>query len=287
VKALIILFLIVAIFGSGAYWTYQLFVRPHKDLQEEKLLPPEPPPPDPSLPEFEKAVALYKEGKLIEARTALQEFIAHNPSSTVIDQARDHLGRINTDITLSTKLAPEKEVYIVKSGDVLSRVAARTRTTPELIMRSNNLSGTMLRIGQRLMISPMEFSLVISKKDRKVTVLNKGTFFKQYPIVSLPPHFKAPAAKKETGRPEPKTTGRITEKIAWSPEGLRINFDDKEYPQAAHWIVNVAGNTLYSDPGPNATTRVNKPPSGLGLAPEHMAELAALLSKGNPVTIEN
>jgi hypothetical protein len=32
---------------------------------------------------------------------------------------------------------------------------------------------------------------------------------------------------------------------------------------------------------------VNKPPSGLGLSPEHMEELAALLSKGNPVTIEN
>ena len=288
VKALILIFLIVLIFGSGAYWTYELFVRPQKELREEKLLPPEPPPPDPSLPEFEKAVALHKRGELIEARTAFQQFLMHNPSSTVIDKAREHLGEINTDITLSTRPAPEKELYIVKSGDVLNRVASRMKTTPELIMRSNNLSDVMLRIGQKLMVSPAEYSLVISKKNRKVTVLNKGEFFKQYPIVSLPPgQADAANAKKGATRPEPKITGRISEKIAWSPEGLRVTFADKEYSRATHWIVSVGGQTLYSDPGPNATTRVNKPPGGLGLAPEHMEELAALLSKGNPVTIEN
>jgi LysM repeat protein len=290
VKALIILFLIILVFGSGAYWTYELFVRPHKELKEEKLLPPEPPPPDPSLPEFEKAVALHKQGQLLEARTAFQEFLAHNPSSTVLDKAREHLGEINTDITLSTRPAPEKEVYVVKSGDVLGRVASRMRTTPELIMRSNNLSDTMLRIGQKLTITPAEFSLVISKKDRKVTVLNKGEFFKQYPILSMPHHAAPPAsAKKGPARPEPKITGSITEKIAWSPEGIRVAFGDKAYPHATHWIVNVAGHTLYSDPGPNPppNAHVNKPPSGLGLSPEHMEELAALLSKGNPVTIEN
>jgi LysM repeat protein len=284
-KALIILVLIVVVFGSGAYWTYELFVRPQKDLKEEKLLPPEPPPPDPAVPEFEKAVALHKEGRLLEARTALQEFLAHNPSSTKVEEAREHLGEINIDITLSTRPAPEKELYIVKSGDVLNRVAARMKTTSELIMRSNNLSDVMLRIGQKLMISPVEFSLVVRKREGKVIVLNKGVFFKQYPIRTLPA--QAAAATKKPAHPEPKITGRISEKIAWSPEGLRVTFSDKQYPQATHWIVSVAGHTLYSDPGPNATVKVNKPPTGLGLAPEHMEELAALLSKGNPVTIEN
>jgi LysM repeat protein len=287
VKALIIIFLIIVVFGSGAYWTYQLFVRPHKELQEEKLLPPEPPPPDPSLPEFEKAVALHKQGDLLAARAAFQEFIVHNPTSTVIDKARDHLGEINTDITFSSRPAPDKEVYIVKSGDVLTRVAQHMKTTPELIMRANNLTGHMLRIGQKLVLSPMELSLVISKKDRKVTVLNKGAFFKQYRMVSLPAHYNPSAAKKPAGRPDAKVTGRIAEKIAWSPEGGRITFESPLYPQATHWIASVAGNTLYSDPGPNATTHVNKPPNGIGLAPEDMAELAALLSRGNPVTIEN
>jgi LysM repeat protein len=286
VKALIIIFLIIVVFGSGAYWTYELFVRPHKELQEEKLLPPEPPPPDPSLPEFEKAAALHQQGQLLEARTAFREFLAHNPTSTVIDKARDHLGEINTRIIFSTQTAPEKELYVVKSGDVLGRVASRMKTTPELIMRANNLSKDMLRIGQKLMITPTEFSVVISKKDRKVTLFNKGEFFKQYRIVSLPSHYHPPTAKKPA-HPAAKVTGRVAEKIAWLPDGGRVTFDKPEYWQAAHWIVNVSGHTLYSDPGPQATTPVNKPPSGLGLAPADMTELAALLSKGNPVTIED
>jgi hypothetical protein len=63
----------------------------------------------------------------------------------------------------------------------------RTKTTPELIMRSNNLPDVMLRIGQKLMISPAEFSLIISKKGEKVIVLNGGKFFKQYPIQNISP----------------------------------------------------------------------------------------------------
>jgi hypothetical protein len=286
VKAVIIIFLIIAIFGTGAYWTYELIVRPREALKEEKLLPAEPPPPDPSLPELEKAVALQKQGKVLEARTAFKEFLDRNPQSTKIEEARERLGEINGDITLSSMPAPEKEIYIVKSGDVLQRVAHRMKTTPELIMRSNNMSGVMLRIGQKLMITPTEFSLVINKKEGKVTVLNNGQFFKQYPVRTLPAH--ATAAAKKVARPGPKVTGKITEKIDFAPDGRRITFDDKEYGNATHWIVSVSGHTLYSAPEENSAIKVNKPPGGgLGMAPEQMAELAALLSKGNPVTIEN
>jgi LysM repeat protein len=288
VKALIIIFLIIAVFGTGAYWTYELFVRPREALKEEKLLPAEPPPPDPSLPELEKAVALQKQGKVLEARMAFKEFLDRNPQSTKIEEARERLGEINSDVTLSSMAAPEKEIYIVRSGDVLQRVAHRMKTTPELIMRSNNMSGVMLRIGQKLMITPTDFSLVINKNERKVSLLNKGEFFKQYPIRTLPA--RAAAAPKKTARPAPKVTGKITEKIAFAPDGRRITFDDKDYGSATHWILSVSGNTLYSAPDENSNTtiKVNKPPGGgLGIAQEQMAELAALLSKGNPVTIEN
>lgn len=286
VKAVIIILLIVVVFGTGAYWTYELFVRPQKELKEEKLMPPAPAPPDPSLPELEKAVALQKEGKILEARTALTEFLDRNPQSTKIEEARERLGEVNTDITLSTKPAPEKQIYIVKSGDVLQRVANRLKTTPELIMRSNNMSGVMLRIGQKLLVTPTEFSVVINKRERKVTLLNQGKFFKQYAIRTLPA--RAVAAAKKPGPPAPKVTGKIHEKIAFAPDGRRITFDAKEYGNANHWIVSVPGHTLYSAPDENSTVPANKPPTGgLGLAPEQMAELAALLSKGNPVTIEN
>ena len=38
------------------------------------------------------------------------------------------------------------------------------KTTPELIMRTNNMNSTMLRIGERLLISHPDFSMFIQRK---------------------------------------------------------------------------------------------------------------------------
>ncbi len=282
-KGLIILGLIAGIVGAAYYWTNELFLRPQLALKEEKRSPPEPPPPDPALPELEKAVALQKSGDLVAARAAFAEFVEHNATSTVINEAKDRLGEINSDFYFSTKPAPEKEIYVVKSGDVLNKVAARMKTTPELIMRSNNLAGTMLRIGQKLSISPAQFSLIISRRERKVTLLNGGKFFKHYPMRSVP---EPPAATGKKPVVAPKITSKVNEKIAWSAAGQRVTFAEKEYAGATHWIVSSPGYTLYSDPEEGSGIKATTPPTGLGLSPEHMEELAALLSRGNPVTIE-
>ncbi len=284
-KALVIVILVVAVFGSGAYWTYELFLRPGKELKEEKGLPPPPPPPDPSLPEFARCVGLENEMKVLEARGAYEQFLVENPQSTRIDEARERLGRINASLFLSPIVTPEKELYIVKSGDVLNKVAARMKTTPELIMHSNNLNTTMLRIGQRLLVASGSFSVVINKRLGRVTVLKDGRFFKQYPIRASAG--QSVAARKATALIPAKTAGKVTEKIAWSDSGERVSIADKEYWEAAHWIVlNPSGDTLYSDPEPKEGRTVNKPPQGLGMAPEHMEELAALLRRGDPVSIE-
>ena len=58
------------------------------------------------------------------------------------------VGDVNIEILLSGYHSPEKQEYVVRSGDVLAKIAARTKTTPELIMRTNNLTSTMLHVGQ-------------------------------------------------------------------------------------------------------------------------------------------
>ena len=279
-KALVILLLACAIFSGAAYFTYELYIKPDKMLREEKLLPPEPPPPDPTLPEFDKAVKVVKSGKLVESRTALEFFIEHFPESTKLDEARDLLGDVNIKIMFSPVPSPEKQLYIVRSGDVLNRVAAKTKSTAELIMRSNNLNGTMLRIEQKLWVPPTEFSMTISRKRNKVVLFRDNKFFKQYPIRSWPA-----LAKKATTGPQPKLTARVTERIAWF-EGQRVIFTDKGYAQASHWIaLSLPSYTLYGEPAAD-DAKAQKPPAGIALAPEAAAELAAMLSKNDPVSIE-
>jgi len=170
-KTLFLLLLSAAIFGGGWYYTDKLFRAPERALTEEKLQPPPPPPPDDSLPELAKALAIVKEEKWIEARTALETFVDHWPDSTKIEEARDALGEVNARILFTPVPAPEKQLYVVRSGDVLTRVAARTKSTPEVIMRANNLSTVNLRIDQKLSVPPIDFSVVVSRKRNKVVLV--------------------------------------------------------------------------------------------------------------------
>jgi LysM repeat protein len=287
VKALIILVLAFMVFGAGGYFTYEMFIHPKVALEQEKQLPEPPPPPDPSLPDFEKAAAVRRDGTLLEAREALSAFVEHNPQSSRIEDARDLLGEVNSAIFLSPVAAPEKEVYIVQKGDVLSRVASHMHTSAELLMRANNLQSAMLRIGQRLTVSPGEFSLVISRKSDKVVLLNKGRFFKQYAIRSWPPLHAKKAVGGHKAPPLPKQVGKVTDKLAWL-NGARVLFSDKGYINATHWIqISIPGCTLYGDPGANVDAPNAKPPGGgIVLSPDAPGELAAMLNKGAPITLE-
>ena len=144
-------------------------------------------------------------------------------------------------------------------------------------MRMNNMSGTMLHIGEKLLISHPEFSLVIQRKANLVTLLNHGAFFKQYHVreAKLPP--KQPA----------RITAKVAETMAWK-DGKRVGLGTKEYLASTKWIriAGAAGYTLYSVPD-SARPNVNQPPppTGLGLAATDLEELGSLVNNKTSVTI--
>src|SRR5262249_4503720 len=176
-KWFFVLFLAIIIFG-GAYWFGANYVF-KEDIQVAKEqrgdVTPEPRI-DLSLPEFEAAAKLRQDGKIPEARAALATFIQKYPTSTRVEEAKDLLGEINIDIFLSRTPSPEKEEYVVKAGDVINKVAHKMKTTPELIMRMNNMSSTMLHIGEHLLISHPDFTVVVQRKQNLLTLLNHGGF---------------------------------------------------------------------------------------------------------------
>jgi len=181
------------------------------------------------------------------------------------------------DNLLSKYPSPEKQEYIVKSGDVLARIAVKTKTTPELIMRTNNLSGTMLRIGDRLLISRPQFSLFIQRNAKAVILLDKGAFFKRYPIRTV----------KLAGKQLPRVTTRVQETMAWQG-GKRVGFGSKEYAGSARWIrFNAPGYILYAEPDPGKPPPggVSPPPAGLGMAAADLEELSGLVNSKTAVTI--
>lgn len=273
-KALVILVLVVAIFGGAAFVGYDMFVRPRQELKEETAFGTPTPPPDATIPEFERCLKIKNEHKLVEARSAFENFLANYPSSTRLEEAKEALGELNVDIFLSATPSPEKEEYTIQRGDALAKIEKKLKVPGELIMRSNNLEDPRrLSIGQVLYISRPRFAVVIVRKEKKVTLYNQGKFFKQYRARG----WNVPASKNNAA-----ITTKVTELPAWL-KGARVAFGTKEYAIASHWVqFTVSNYTLYTDPAEGG----EKPPAGIVLSASEMQELSALLSRGVPVTIE-
>ena len=276
-KWLFVLLLAVIIFGGAAFFSYDLFVKPERKIQAEKSgeIPVEPVP-DVSLPEFQAAATLRQEGKLAEARDALVAFLQKYPSSVRTEEARDLLGAVNTDILLSDYRSPEKQEYVVRRGDVLARIAHKNKTTPELIMRTNKLTNTMLQVGQTLLISRPEFSIFIQRNAQIVVLLNHGQFFKRYRVKTV----RLPAKQP------PRITTRVAEILAWK-NGKRVGFGTKEYIGSTRWIrLAQPGYYIYAEPDANHRDAAGQPPPpGLGLAASDVEELSSLVNSKTAVTI--
>jgi LysM repeat protein len=277
-KWLFVLLLALIIFGGAAWFGYNSFVKEDIAVKKEQRGEVTPAPaPDISLPQFQAAAQLRQEGKLTEARDALIAFIQKYPSGKHLEEARDLLGEVNVDILLSRHPSPEKTEYVVKSGDVLAKIARKLKTTPELIMRMNNMSSTMLHIGEHLLISHPDFAIVIQRKANLVVLLNHGVFFKQYHVRE---------AKLSPKQPS-KITAKVAETMAWKG-GKRVGLGSKEYLGSTRWIriAGAAGYTLYSMPD-SAHPNLDQPPPpvGLGLAASDVEELSSLVNNRTPVTI--
>jgi LysM repeat protein len=269
--------LAIAIFGSATLFTYREFVQPEIQVRTELQSPPDPNAiPDISLPEFEAAQKLKAEGKLSEARSALIALIQKYPAGKHAGEAQDLLGDVNISILLSDYPSPDKQEYVVRSGDVLARVAAKMKTTPELIMRTNNLSGTMLRIGQKLYISHSEFSILIQRKSELLYLLDRQQFFKRYHLKEekLPPK---PPAKLET---------RVAEIMAWK-NGKRIGIGSREFLSSTRWIrLGTPVYVIYSLPDESHPILDVPPPAlGLGMTASDVEELSSLVNTRTAVTI--
>ena len=276
-KWLFLLFLALIIFGGAAWFGYTFVFKQDIEVRKEQrgeiTLEPRA---DISLPEFQAAAKLRQEGKLAEARDALTAFIQRYPTGQHVEEAKDLLGEVNVDILLSRTPSPEKEEYVVRPGDVLQKVAHKVKSTPELIMRMNNLNGTMLHIGEHLLISHPDFSIVVQRKPKLLVLLDHRAFFKQYHI----------GEEKLPARQAPKVQTKVAEVMAWK-DGKRVGFGTKEYISSTRWIRLAAqAYTIYSLPDTaHPALSQPPPPQGLGLQATDVEELSGLVNNRTPVTI--
>ncbi len=279
IRLLIILMLAFGVFGGAYYAVHKLYLEPAQRLVEDKQLPPPAPPPDPSIEEFARCEELRKKGTPEAARAAFERFIKEFPESKSRDAALDAVGEINSHEFFAAKPTDENTV-VVKPGDSLSQISRRTKLSVELIVYLNKLERDLLHPGQKLMAPACDFRLTLRQKQRKVVVTNGERFFRQYPTLSWP------GANKPNPVFLPKQTGRVIDKLALAPGGGPVKPTDLTYFDALHTLtVSIPGHSLYTQAAEGNGGR-RPEGGGIALAPEYAAEIAILIPKGAPVTME-
>lgn len=272
-RALILLGLTAAILGGSAYFAYELYWKPRQlDLADKRDFTSSTPspPPDFSLPAFDKALALQKAGDMDGFRAALSEFIATYPDSPNLVKAKTILGDLNSETIFSPTISSDKTAYTVTHGDSLVKIASKLKANAELIYRANNLESINLKVGQQLLVPHLDTRITVDRKAETLTLYNKGGFFKEYKVMSL----------KTPGVPSSKPLEtKVQDKIALKGAN-RVAFGDKNYPEAERWVM-LNTSALAIRPQPEGA----QTPPGIVVSPADMDEIFLLVSRGTPVTI--
>lgn len=309
-KALTLLILGLLIFGSAGYFGFILFIKPARAERKEKAAAASAPAatatPDPAIPEFQRLKKLQASGNTPALRDAWLAWISAHPASPLLAEGRRQLGSVNMALLFNPEENPTLVTYTVVKGDSLAKIAAKQHSNAELIQKANQLPGINLQIGQQLVIPQIKISMELNRAAKTITLLNNGTYLKEYALLSAPPAPAAPAT----------INTKVLDKSAMAGT-KRIAFGDKNYAASKKSILIAQSPAIVAapeipaapQPSPSATPAPASPvgdtnaaavaalpnpspsptplpmPPGYVLPSADLQEIFALVSRNSPVII--
>lgn len=202
-------------------------------------------------------------------------------------QIEDAIGRLSIELLTTPRPMAGKVEYVIKSGDSLSKIAAKFNCPVLLIQKANRISDPMkIRPGDRLILPDHpDFSVLVSKSQNTLSLLLGGRLFKKY-SVGTGIHSKTPVG-----------TFRITDKISeppwWPGDGRSaIPFGSPENILGTHWLaLEATGDTPklrgYGIHGTWDENTIGKQSSAgcVRMKNAEVGEVFMLLPRNTPVTI--
>ncbi len=177
------------------------------------------------------------------------------------EEARALYSKLNLPRYLSRR-NPHAKIYSVRSGDTIHRVAQSQKCPAQLILMLNGMvEPSRLRIGQKLVIAPMVFSLEYMEHERELLLWDGEELVARYLVLS-----QAGQLKKD-------------EEYALSKVSLELNgraiAQHSPYFAAANRKIHFEGGLCLSA---NATEE--EAPCTLRLAQKDLNELAFFMARG-------
>ena len=182
---------------------------------------------------------------------------------------------MNMDRLFERAPMPGKLEYTVTNKDSLNALATKFHSTVSFIRRVNNLLGSVIHPGDRLVIYPLDFEVEVDLAGKRLTVLKSGHFFKDYTITGH--HLQVPNLARETTIAE--TPGWLNDK--------KVRPDNDNYAAAAKWLQTTGrgtrGGIIFCPEPPAPAPGAQPVPSGIYLSREDMHELSTIIRPGIPL----
>ncbi|MBL7071634.1 MAG: L,D-transpeptidase family protein [Candidatus Omnitrophica bacterium] len=137
---------------------------------------------DPSLIMFGKAKKFEEKGDLLSAKKIYKKILTKFPDSGIVKNVRERLYSVNMGILFSPIPNEDSVFYEVKPGDTLTKIAREFGTTVELIIKSNNLSNTVIRPMTRLKVSTAKYSILVDKSQNMLMLKSDEEVLKTYTV---------------------------------------------------------------------------------------------------------
>ncbi len=127
---------------------------------------------------------MEESGDLISARDAYQKLINDYPNSRAVLDWKKKSEDLFIRLLFSPVITSESIEYQIKPGDSLDKIAREYKTTTELIMESNNLSGENIFPGKIIKVWTAPFSIVVDKSQNTLILKSNEEVLKTYVVAT-------------------------------------------------------------------------------------------------------
>lgn len=215
-------------------------------------------------------------GSDLEAKNVYQKLVNDFPGSPDVAGWQKRIEDINIKLLFSPAITPKSIAYQIRPGDTLNKIAREHKTTTELIMKSNNISDSLIIPGRKLKIWNAPFSILVDKSQNILLLKSDEEVIKTY-IVSTGKNNCTPAG-----------IFRITNKLlnpTWFKAGAILPPDSAENVLGTRWMgFDLAGYGIHGTTEPKELGK-QVTQGCVRLSNFDVEELYSIVPPGTEVTI--
>jgi len=190
-----------------------------------------------------QASDFFKKDDLLQAKSLYQRLTNGFPNSPEIMNWEKKVEEINIRLLFSPALTPKSILYEIKPGDTLARIARELKTTPELIIKSNNLKDDKILAGRKIKVWTAPFSIVVDKSQNTLILKADEEIIKTY-IVSTGLNNSTPVGNF-------KIVNKLTQPT-WFKAGAVVTSNSPDNILGSRWMgFDLSGYGIHgtTDPG--------------------------------------